>query len=241
MESKANLFAALVKAQQSVRPVEKESRNAYHNYRYASSEDVISEARHALSSNGLAFAVTSYRIEFGEHGMMLRAAYLLAHASGESLEVQSETPIIPEKGRPEDKATAAAETYNLAYTLRGLLLIERVDEDVSADARDDRKHEPKKKTKPVEKEAAPTTEEIQQEARAPEEKASPAPSHKRKVWERLRQLKEDLGTGEFARIVGCKPTEVEDWKPASEGDAHTKLARLESALAERMARERATA
>lgn len=77
--------------------------------------------------------------------------------------------------------------------------------------------------------------------KAPSEPEKTEASHKRKVWERLQQLKEDLGLGEFGRIVGCKPTEVEAWKPASEGDAHTKLARLETALAERMARERATA
>jgi hypothetical protein len=236
MEAKANLFAALVKAQHSVRPVEKDSKNSYHQYKYASSEDVISEARSALSNNGLAFAVTAYRISHGETGMMLHASYVLAHLSGECLEVQSETPIIPEKGRPEDKATAAAETYNLAYTLRGLLLIERVEEGVNADARDDSKYDPK--TKPAER---PRAAEVQEEARAREEKPSPSPSHKRKVWERIQALREDLGNGEFARIVGCTPDEGEKWKPANEGEAHTKLARLEAALAERMAQKRATA
>ncbi len=195
MNERASLFAALVKAQQSVKPVEKDSKNSFHHYRYASSEDVISESRRALSSNGLAFTVTSYRVSHGEHGMMLHAAYLLAHSSGECIEVTSETPIIPEKGRPEDKATATAETYNLAYTLRGLLLIERVDEDVQADARDDSKYEPKSAKK------------IQEEAKAP---AKSKVDQWRDGWINI------LGAQLFADSVGCDPKDIGKFVPPND-------------------------
>lgn len=165
MNSRANLYAALVKAQQSVKPVEKDSKNSFHHYRYASSEDVISESRRALSSCGLAFAPTSYLVSHDESGMMLSALYVLAHESGESMEVRSQTPIIPEKGRPEDKATATAKTYNLAYTLRGVLLIERVEEGVNADARDDSRYIPKQQREPA------GAREVQAEARGEKPKS----------------------------------------------------------------------
>ena len=212
MTDRANLFAALVKAQQSVQPVEKDSKNSYHNYRYASSEDVIGESRRALSSNGLAFAGTSYRVVNGEHGMMLHASYVLAHESGECMEVHSETPIIPEKGRPEDKATATAETYNLAYALRGLLLIERIEEDANADARDDRGYEPRQRQqerKPAKKREpkSPPASEIQNEA-----KASAGTD-----WPTARQRWIDtLGRQLFADCVGVDAELVDDYEPPAD-------------------------
>src|SRR5258707_6928030 len=54
--------------------------------------------------------------------------------------IESETPIVEDKSRPMDKAVATALTYNLGYTLRGLLLLPRVEDEV--DQRDDRKYEP---------------------------------------------------------------------------------------------------
>lgn len=206
-DGRASLFAALVKAQQSVKPVEKDSKNSFHHYRYASSEDVISESRRALSSNGLAFAVTSYRVATTETGMMLHATYVLAHSSGECLEVLSETPIIPEKGRPEDKATATAETYNLAYTLRGLLLIERVEEGMQADARDDSGYQPKKQeAKP---QAAPQKSKIDQW---------------RDSW--ISTLGEQL----FADTVGCDLKDAKKFVPPKDAAKRNALvATLESA------------
>lgn len=70
--------------------------------------------------------------------------YLLAHSSGEWMQLYSETPIIPEKGRPEDKALAGAKTYDLAYLLRALLLIPRVAKEGEVDQRDDNGYEPRR-------------------------------------------------------------------------------------------------
>ena len=58
-----------------------------------------------------------------------------------------ETPIIPDKGRPMDKAVATARTYALGYMLRDLLLLPRVEPSADVDARDDRGHEPKRRAK----------------------------------------------------------------------------------------------
>jgi hypothetical protein len=139
-----NLFAGLVLAQRAAHAVAKGSRNEFHKYNYASAEDVIQAAREALSVGDLALFPTAQEIvpvlpaESDDDAVIaVRVRYVLAHASGECREIGSETPIIPEKGRPWDKALAAAKTFDLAYTLRSVLLLPRGDQE-SVDSRDDR-------------------------------------------------------------------------------------------------------
>lgn len=140
------LFAALVQAQQRINPVHKDSRNEYHRYNYASAEDVIDEGRKALNQAGLALVAEEWRTQKGDgqsdgHTYSLSVRYRLVHASGQSMNFWTETSVIPEKGRPNDKAEATALTYNLSYFLRGLLLIPRTDEE-QVDQRDDRNFKP---------------------------------------------------------------------------------------------------
>ena len=150
--------AALAAAQAAVSPLARDGRNEHHRYRYTTSEAVIDEGRSALSSNGLALVCTravlshedvieTVTTQDGElrertaRHYMLTANYLLV-GHGDTLEIMSETPAIPEKGRPLDKALAAAKTYDLAYTLRSILLIPRSDalaREAEADQRDDRR------------------------------------------------------------------------------------------------------
>ncbi len=150
--------AALAAAQGAVSPLAKDGKNEHHRYRYTTSEAVIDEGRSALSANGLSLicqrafvshedVVESVLTSDGEpkdrparHYMLTACYRLFGH--GEQVEITSETPIIPEKGRPLDKALAAAKTYDLAYTLRSLLLIPRSDalaRDAEVDQRDDRR------------------------------------------------------------------------------------------------------
>lgn len=135
--------AALAAAQAAVSPLSKDGKNEHHKYRYTTSEAVIDEGRSALSANGLSLicqrafvshedVVETLTTQDGEvkdrparHYMLTACYRLFGH--GEQVEISSETPIIPEKGRPLDKALAAAKTYDLAYTLRSLLLIPRSD------------------------------------------------------------------------------------------------------------------
>ncbi len=149
------LCAALVSAQKTVRAVQKDSKNKFHNYDYASAEDVIVAARHALTGAGLALIASGYTVEPGqvidaipEKGKTqepedakpranLRCEYVLVHVDGGFEKLASVTPIIPEKGRPADKAVATAKTYDLSYTLRGLLLMARGVDDDDPDARND--------------------------------------------------------------------------------------------------------
>lgn len=139
---------ALAKAQANARAVEKTSTNEFSKYRYASAESVITEARAALHSVGLALL----QLTWDADGEELVVRYLLILAeTGETWEPPARrTPILlgamtsegKLKGQPADKAAAVALTYNLAYTLRGLLLLARVAEGTDADQRDDGDHAP---------------------------------------------------------------------------------------------------
>lgn len=148
-QPKDKLFAALVGAQKSVEAVHKRSLNKFHGYSYASAEDIIAEARDALNENGLAFSATGSTLHKQEGALTLSVDYVLAHASGQHACFHGCVPVIPDKGRPEDKAVFAAMTEGLAYQLRGLLLIERTNESTPS-ARDDRGYAP-----PVRRNAVP--------------------------------------------------------------------------------------
>ncbi|MBV9311534.1 MAG: ERF family protein [Solirubrobacterales bacterium] len=126
------LFAAIVAAQGHAQAVAKASYNAFSKYRYASSEDVIAESREALNKAGLALIpqTTSVAHEEGR-GLVLKASYRLVHGGGSCLMVEGSF-VIPQNKIGEkapDKAEAAARTYLLAYTLRDLLLLPRVEEE----------------------------------------------------------------------------------------------------------------
>src|SRR5690606_9318101 len=105
-----NLAEALAKAQQKCRAVEKDEENTYHKYGYASAEAIIIESKQALADCGLALVpveqtLDGYQKE-GEGRFELVRKFLLMHSSGESLPIVSHWPVIPDRGRPLDKATA---------------------------------------------------------------------------------------------------------------------------------------
>lgn len=141
-----SLAAALVLAQANARAVGLDAKNNHHGYRYASAEGIIMEARGALASAGLALLTLGWDFDGsatsgGAIGRVI-VRYELVHTSGESKAFQSSSPVVPERGRPADKAEAGALTTNLGYLLRGLLLLPRDDEAASMDQRDDRDYEP---------------------------------------------------------------------------------------------------
>lgn len=155
----ANLSAALAAAQGQISHVEKADtfRGEKFSYKYAASEDIIDEARKALSDNGLAFSAVSATYVPGSAETrtpaLVTLRYCLDHESGGQRFYDSQTPVLPSPGRPEDKALAAAKTYDLGYTLRSLLLIPRGDGPDGVNQRTDAppqaaKPAPQKKTKP---------------------------------------------------------------------------------------------
>lgn len=142
----AMLSTALVQAQASCAAVEKGNRSGQ-GYKYASAENMISEARVALNSSGLALLRVSSHVAWGDTSAdgktrvgSVFCDYLLVHTSGESLALSSETPAIVQAGRPDDKAVATALTYSLGYFLRDLLLLPRVEEGTDVDQRGGDQH-----------------------------------------------------------------------------------------------------
>jgi hypothetical protein len=144
----AELFAALSRAQAVAVSVEKDATNKFHKYNYASAEAMIAEAKAALASAGLAVVPSSsmlrepkvFEREQGAFAVLL-AEWVVVHADGGSLPIACEWPVIPEKGRPLDKALAAARTASLGYLLRDLLQLPRVEEgtDLDHDSRDNQR------------------------------------------------------------------------------------------------------
>lgn len=132
-----SIYSAWVRAQKLAINVGKGGWNDFHKYKYASSEDVIARCSHHLGECGLGFSAVNYRVE----NDALHAEYLLVHGdSGDTVPMSSSTPIVVEKSRPADKATATAKTYDLAYMLRGVLLLARQEEGTGVDNREDPKN-----------------------------------------------------------------------------------------------------
>ena len=139
------LAKAIVAAQAAVQAVQKADtvRTKGYSYSYASTEDIITEARDCLHAHGLAFLSVGWDHSREDAGMFpdddgkmvqewdywVRARYILMHEFGEALPIESDMAVCPGKGRPLDKALAAALTYDLGYTLRGLLLMPRTEEE----------------------------------------------------------------------------------------------------------------
>jgi hypothetical protein len=140
---KAGLRLAILEAQRAVNAVGKNSTNAFHKYDYASAEHMLVESKRALLESGVQVDRGTYTLYELSGNLICKMEMELAHPeSGERETKWIEYPVIPDKGRPLDKALNSALTTSMAYWLRDLLLIPRLDaEEVCA--RDDRSHEPK--------------------------------------------------------------------------------------------------
>ncbi len=142
---KPALSAALVEAQRSITGIEKDSQNTFHKYKYVSGEAMIHYCSRMLTAAGLTVVPTStalrsvegYNVNDGKTEwplLIMVREYRISHGeSGESLTMGQEWPVVPERGRPLDKATAAADTASLGYFLRTLLLVPRVDQGTELD------------------------------------------------------------------------------------------------------------
>jgi len=149
--STGNIAKALSTARDRCRPAEKDSLNRYHQYAYASAEEIIKVANEALEKTELALISLSDEMRQGPSGPLLDRTWILCHSSGESVRLTTiGWPVIPDKGRPLDKALAAAITTSLAYRLRDLLQIPRVSPEDDIASRDDRHHERNNHERPAE-------------------------------------------------------------------------------------------
>jgi hypothetical protein len=159
----AGLIAAMSRAQCDIKPVGKGSRNDQgaggKGYDYASADDMLREFRRAFSRQGLAVVFAHYMQDPPEHEPMtdrdgnvtqwltctlkIEAAVMHTNAkTGEVgiLVVRGEQDAIGSRGRPNDKAQRAAETYALGFLARNLGCMDRgttpKDEDRDQDADD---------------------------------------------------------------------------------------------------------
>lgn len=127
---KVQLAKGILAAQRKCKPVEHDKRNEYQKFNYASSEAVITEGRDALLSANLALIPLELTLDGwereGENRFELIRQYILVHESGEAIVFFTRWPVMVEKGRPLDKATAIADTLSLSYLLRDLLLMPRI-------------------------------------------------------------------------------------------------------------------
>lgn len=121
----SDLAEALVKAQGAAKSLTKGGVNSYHKYKYASAEQRIMSARW-LSHFGLSLSPKDFSVRFEGNQWVARREAELLHVSGEARTVAIEWFIVPEKGRPFDKACAASHTASLGYLLRDLLLLPTV-------------------------------------------------------------------------------------------------------------------
>lgn len=123
--SKAKMLP-LVELQAHVGAVEKDARNDFHRYAYASAEQLIGEAKPALGKAGVVVLPIKAELSGSQQSPVCRRAFRIINGA-ESYEVAFDWPVVCEKGRPLDKAWASALTSSLAYFLRDLLLMPRVE------------------------------------------------------------------------------------------------------------------
>lgn len=130
------LAAALVKAQASIKTVDSNGVNKWHDYRYPKACDIKAMAREALAGSQLFLMLVEERLEPYPDGMprgnelapnptpigVLRNVYVLGHESGAIFPpITVRIPVFSEKGRPMDKAKNAAATNGHKYLCAGLL------------------------------------------------------------------------------------------------------------------------
>ena len=142
----SKLFTALVAAQKNARAVGLDAKNQHQGYRYASAESIVEEGRTALTLAGLCLLTTAVDVNAVAAPPIVTATMVLAHESGESLQIVRQWPAIEQKGRPLDKAIAGALTSGLGYAIRDLLLLPRDDDFAAMDRRDDSAHDPPRRT-----------------------------------------------------------------------------------------------
>lgn len=129
----------MVDAQRRINNVPKDAHNTFHGYSYTSAEKMLEVTREALLDAGIAVLATDISLVEGAVPPMVQVTFERSGDGHMSIDT-CQWPIVESKGRPFDKAYAAAVTTAVNYYLRGLLLVPRTD--VEVDTRDDTQHVP---------------------------------------------------------------------------------------------------
>jgi hypothetical protein len=224
------LAQSLAQARDKCKSATKDGYNDYHKYAYATADNVIGGASEALAGSGLALVPVSEELAVlaGSPPIyVLNRTLLLSHSSGESIRIEVKGwPVVPERGRPLDKAFCVALTTSLAYKLRDLLQMPRGEDDDAA-AQDDRET-PVSAAPAIRQEASPREQALARTEAARQERYgsrpnNPAPAEKPPtVYDRACSFERALvdrglcGTAELtnhlrAKFKGRWEGEPEDW------------------------------
>lgn len=136
-----SVMQALLKAQKSIGGVSKDKVNAHSHYKYTSTEHLVSVARRVLIENGLVVGRRNWSFEQNAADselLKVRSTLFISHPeSGEGFDETVEFPAIIRKGTSFDKAVCASLSTALAYWLRDILLLPRIDDSYSMDRRNE--------------------------------------------------------------------------------------------------------
>ncbi len=154
-QSDPEFAKSLVMAQGMMRSLVKDK--ASYIGKFVSTETVVQATKEVLSDCGLAVVGVGSTITKGEpvdvetKGVVstiptwhMHTTYRVYSKSGYHEDMTFDMAVVPEKGKPLDKAIAAAATFSLGYFLRGLLQIPRVGSEQEVDERDDRGFDPER-------------------------------------------------------------------------------------------------
>lgn len=134
-------MGALLKAQKAIEGVSKDKTHSFSHYKYTSSEHLVSVARRVLIENGLVVGRRNWSFEGVTNDselLKVKSRLFVSHPeSGESFDEDVVFPAIVRKGTAADKAICASLSTSLAYWLRDILLLPRMDEAESMDRRND--------------------------------------------------------------------------------------------------------
>lgn len=173
-DAQQHFFTALAKAQGECKTVGKDGHNKYSKYNYSTAENMIRAARKPFADNGFAFwyswrcePVEAVSDQGGQYTIcIVHIDWRLSHSAGHLERDSCAMAAIGSKQRPDDKAVAATLTYLHGFILRGLLGLDRDEEDADAvDQREETDYQPTRQR------ANPP----QQQRQAPPKQAVPAP------------------------------------------------------------------
>ena len=147
---KSQLMGALLEAQKSLWGVTRNARNEFSKYDYTSAENIIGCTRRHLQKAGLVVGrrlvhCETLPMEGKDHTeIKVASAFFLFHVpSEEELTYEFESIASVSKGSTTDKAIAGSLTQSLAYWLRDLFLLPRVDQNQMASIKKSLESNPK--------------------------------------------------------------------------------------------------
>ena len=134
-QKKSQIMGALLEAQKSLWGVTRNARNEFSKYDYTSAENIIGCTRRHLQKAGLVVGRKSIQCELvadesKDHTeIKVSSTFFLFHvASEEEITYEFQSIASVSKGNTTDKAIAGSLTQSLAYWLRDLFLLPRVDQ-----------------------------------------------------------------------------------------------------------------